>query len=489
MKSKLYLLFYLCFAITVLPGCQQYGSSGSASDGLVSGAVVAVDDYNSDQTVTSYIFPDNFDLGTASLTGSVFYLDPVNGGLDGDGSLMSPWGSLQSVFESGYIQGMDVYGRTFNNGAPVQPGDTIVLLPGYHGTVEINSYNNQEFINVLVADGDEAVVGGLTLSKSSFWRFKGLTVIADQDDRYPSSFHMVRIADESSNVTIDDFTIMTTEDSSQWEASDWTASASLGVKVINSSSVVLRNNFIHDVSGGIYVDADFVVVEGNTISNVTSDGMHGNGNDLYFVNNTLLNRYDVDGSQANGFQSWASGSSGSARERVYLSGNVIASENGGYNPFPGQFTGINCNDGPYAGWVIENNVIVSEDTEGIILYGASDSSVVNNSVLSPNNQVLSTIAIFNGKDDTPSVDSVIRNNITNSVLADDGVTVDHNLLLSTIAAYDSHFTRFEDLDLTLVSGSSAIDAGSEDGASYYDILGVTRPQGNAIDLGAYERVP
>jgi parallel beta-helix repeat protein len=282
---------------------------------------------------------------------------------------------------------------------------------------------------------------------------------------------------------------MTSEDVSGWEAGDWLASASLGVKVINSSHVVIRNSDISNVSGGIYVDADMVIAQGNVMTNVSGDGMHGHGDDLYFVNNLLRNRYDVDGRSADGFQSWASGTNGSARHRVHLSGNMIISNADSANPFPGQFTGINCNDGPYAEWVIENNVIISDDTEGIILYGASDTRVVNNTVLSTSDNVSATIAIFQGKDESVVSNSFIRNNITNSVLADDGVSVDHNLLLTATAQYNSHFSSFDDFDLSLLPESSAVDTGSEVTCSDYDISGIVRPQGNGIDLGAYELVP
>ncbi len=487
MKRLSLLLLVIVFFAMTLTGCQQYDTSSSSSSGDAASAVATVADPDISQLVT-YSFPDTFNLDEATLSGNLFYLDPVNGSMEGDGSQASPWTSLQAVIEAGYVYGTDSYTRVFNESAPVHPGDTLVLLSGYHGSVELNSYVNEDFINVVVPEGEDAVVGRLKVSESSHWRFKGLTIMADQDDEYPASFHMLRIEADSSYITIDNFSIMTTEDVSGWSAADWSASASLGVKIINSSYIVVRDSDISNVSGGIYVDADLVIVQGNSMKNVSGDGMHGHGDDLYFVNNSLINRYDVDGSSADGFQSWASGTSGSARQRVYLSGNMIISNADSNNPFPGQFTGINCNDGPYAEWVIENNVIISDDTEGIILYGASDSSVVNNTVLSTSDNVLATIAIFEGKDESAVSNSTVRNNITNSILADEGVSIDHNLLLTSSADYDAHFVDFDGFDVSLFSGSSAIDSGAETGAPGYDILGNARPQGNGIDLGAYEVV-
>ncbi len=487
MKRTLYPLFVLVAFVAVLAGCQQFSSSGSSGNGNVSDAVATVADGEVNQ-IMSYPFPDSFDLDQASLSGNLFYVDPVNGSMEGDGSESSPWSSLQAVIEAGYVYGTDSDARIFNASAPVRPGDTLVLLSGYHGSVELNAYCNQDFINVIVPEGEEAVVGRLKVRASSYWRFKGLTIIADQDAEYPASFHMLRIEDESRYITIDNFSIMTSENVSGWEAEDWLTSASLGVKIIKSSHVVIRNSDISNASGGIYVDADWVIVQGNSMTNISGDGMHGHGDDLYFVNNLLRNRYDVDGRSADGFQSWASGTSGTARQRVHLSGNVIISNADSTNPFPGQFTGINCNDGPYAEWVIENNVIISDDTEGIILYGASDTRVVNNTVLSTSDSVPATIAIFLGKDESAISNSFICNNITNSVLSDDGVSVDHNLLLTTTDQYNAYFVSFDDFDLSLLPESSAVDNGSEQPFTDYDITGTVRPQGNGFDLGAYELV-
>lgn len=469
----------------VIAGCQQNSSSGSGSNSNVSGAVANVGVSEANQSTILYDFPAEFDLDHATISGNVFYLDPTNGAIDGDGSEQSPWTSLQAVIEAGYVQGTDPYGRSFNNSAPVQPGDTLVLLSGYHGSVSINSYCNSDYINVLVPDSEVAVVGSLALKGSSKWRFDGLSVIGEYDDRYPDAFHMVRVTEESSFITIDNFSISTAEDLSSWTLSEWSSSASLGVKVLNSSYVVVRGNRVANVSGGIYVDADNIIVQGNTVQYFTADGLQGNGSDLYFVGNFVSDSVEVNDLQGDAFQSWSSGDD-AACERVVLSGNIFVSVSDAASPFPGDFSGINCFDGPYNDWTIENNLIVTAATEGIVIYGASGALVVNNTVLSDSSEVLSYISLYDGKDDTLSSDCVIQNNITNGVNAVESVSIDSNLVLPELSTYARHFVDVDNFNYSLLAGSTALDVGVDTYAPFYDILGVERPQGEKVDLGAYE---
>jgi hypothetical protein len=87
---------------------------------------------------------------------SDFYLDPVNGGPQGDGSRERPFGSLQQVIESGLIQGyqcsslpyQEGCSMTLRNGSgPIKGGDRLLLLSGYHGEITImDSYQNEPIL-------------------------------------------------------------------------------------------------------------------------------------------------------------------------------------------------------------------------------------------------------------------------------------------------------------------------------------------------------
>jgi hypothetical protein len=63
------------------------------------------------------------------------------------------------------------------------------------------------------------------------------------------------------------------------------------------------------------------------------------------------------------------------------------------------------------------------------------------------------------------------------------MTADHNLIVDDLKSF---FADATGRDLRLRHGSPAIDTGSQDLAPAIDIVGTSRPQGDAVDPGAYE---
>ena len=91
-----------------------------------------------------------------------FFVDPLGGDRNNDGSIFSPWRSIQEVFDRGLVESQQweklPYKRGVtlvpkNPGAPVKAGDTILLLSGYHGELLIKNAYNSAPITVAAAEG------------------------------------------------------------------------------------------------------------------------------------------------------------------------------------------------------------------------------------------------------------------------------------------------------------------------------------------------
>ncbi|MCU0821618.1 MAG: hypothetical protein MUC95_03990, partial [Spirochaetes bacterium] len=204
--------------------------------------------------------------------------------------------------------------------------------------------------------------------------------------------------------------------------------------------------------------------------------------------NTVKNCYATSDNHDDGFQSWSINDD-PPRERVVLRGNTIINYEDENQPFRGTLQGIGCFDGPYSDWVVENNVVITDHWHGISLYGAYYCRIVNNTVVDINNVTPGPcrIMITDHKDGRHSENCIIRNNIANSIIADPGVSEDHNYVLSTDNfPYTDIFADFFNFDCLLNPGAPVIDAGSADLAPEIDILQNARPHGDGYDVGAYE---
>ncbi len=433
----------------------------------------------------------------------VFYLDPEAGDMSGDGSASAPWSTLQEVWEAGLIETRTwdelpyEEGRTLvpkNAGAPVQPGDTLILRSGYHGVVEITGAYNADVITVQADTGATPRLGRLQVRSASGWTFQGLSISAEHAPTYETGT-LVAVENHNwsgpvSDVVVEDCEIYSMDDVSGWSLQDWNDLPSNGISV-SGTEVTIRNNLVRNINFGISVSGDHVVVEYNTVDSFAGDGLRGLGDYDVFQYNTVKNCYDVNENHDDGFQSWSRGADGTVGTGevvgMVLRGNTILNYEDPNQPFRGTLQGIGCFDGFFTDWVVEDNVIITDHWHGITLLGARNSRIVNNTVIDLNRQDPGPpwIRIGDHKDGTHSSGCVIRNNLTTDLSAGEGVTEDHNIIV-TMDASDQHFVDPVHHDLHLLPTSEAVDTGSADLAPDRDRDEVHRPQGDAVDVGAYE---
>ena len=396
-----------------------------------------------------------------------YYVDPSAGG-GGDGSEGNPWGSLQSAIDSG----------------AVAEGDSVWLMSGDYGELEIVSTDNSEMITIAAKEGQEPVFRSVLVRNSAGWTLRGLHV------RGEGAGYLIDLDRDNENIRVEQCVLRSTADASGWSAQDWIDRASSGISV-DGTQMIVRNNRLTNVAYGISVSADNSLIEGNVVENFSRDGLRGLGDYTVFQYNTVKNCYDVDDHHDDGFQSWSVGEDGVVGTGevvgVVLRGNTFINYEDPNQPHRGTLQGIGCFDGTFVDWVIENNVVITDHWHGITLLGARNSTITNNTVIDLNQDRPGPpwIKIDDHKDGTSPRDCIVRNNLTTDLSNSDQVVEDSNITLS-MDETGAFFVDAVNLDLHLVEDADAVDSGTSTGAPEMDRDRIVRPQGTGFDVGAYE---
>ena len=431
-----------------------------------------------------------------------FYIDPANGSDQNSGSRDKPWKSLQYIFSDNLIESQKWDSLPYksesklvakNPAAQIKTGDTIWLLSGYYGELFIQDYYNIGNITIAALDGHIPRFRSIHIQSGSSWNLKGMHVSpAFGTGKDPGC--LIRIQSHGfrgpvSDITIEDCILFSAEDISKWTREDWNQLSNNGIDA-DGTRITIRNNKVKNVNFGISVTASHSLIENNIVENFAGDGLRGLGDYSIFQYNTVKNCYDVNDNHDDGFQSWSRTREGVGKGQVVgivLRGNTIINYEDPDQTFRGTLQGIGCFDGMFVDWIIENNVVMVDHWHGITLLGAENCRIVNNTVVDLNGIKPGPpwIQIGNHKDGRRSSDCLIRNNLSTSFKPAPGknMIMDHNI---TIVDHDAVFNNAGQFDLSLINGCAAIDKGSPDLAPENDIRRIPRPQGTAVDIGAYE---
>jgi len=434
--------------------------------------------------------------------GATFYVDPINGDINNDGSYDHPWSTLKEVLENNKIESTKPQNHPYamgdplvvkNPGAPVKAGDTIMLRDGFHGTIYAVEYYHTDTITIEAQPGHTPTLGTIELRSGCKWILRGLRI----SPSYESSYNPKTLINFSSHgwtgpsydCVVEDCVAFSVWDTSIWDLDDWNNLACNGIS-LPGPDMIARNNHLKNVNFGITVTGENCRVQGNLVENFAGDGLRGLGDYGTFEYNTIKNCYDVNENHDDGFQSWSVGEGGVGTGTVYgivLRGNTIINYEDENQPYRGTLQGIGCFDGMFEDWVIENNVVYVDHWHGITLSGAVNSRIVNNTVVDINSQTPgpSWIRISDHKNGTPSSGCIIRNNLTTALSIGEGVTEDHNMILA-FENYTGYFINPFVYDFHLTKGCSAIDAGTDTLAPVMDKDKKRRPRGKNWDIGAYE---
>ncbi len=430
--------------------------------------------------------------------GAKFYVDPNQGSMSNSGSSTAPWSTLAEVISQHKIESYHYsplpYSANsqlvvFDQGAPVQAGDTLVLRDGLHGDIELFGYYNSLPIYVLAEAEHHPVLRTLRVAGCRQWIFKGLTISSEPYGDYANN---ILVSIESHNwhgpcarIEVADCQVYSTD--SPWvNADDWVNKASDGF-FVRADSISLMDNQVRNVYFGIELMGDYNQAVGNSIVNFAGDGSRILGSHNLLDGNLIKNCYKVDDNHDDGLQSFTT--NGLVVDSNIVRNNIILNYDDPNQPLLGPLQGIGCFDGFFRHWVVENNLIVVNHWHGISFYGAIDCRIVNNTVLDPTpatNPGPSWIKITDNKNGMPSSGCVVKNNVANNFQIDDGIAT-NNITLATFADYQNEFVNPSVYDFNLLSTSALIDGGDASVAPPFDINGTSRTtNGSGPDIGAYE---
>lgn len=416
-------------------------------------------------------------LSFASAVSAVdYYVDPAVGDMAHAGNAAQPWSTLAAVFAAN---------KTF------AAGDVLYLRNGYHGEPVIQG-KPDGVVTITAQPGHTPGVRSLTFTNAANWTVSRLRVSPELSPD-PSKVMLVKINAGCRAITIEDCDLYaTTGDFTGWSKEDWKSRACGGITSFGAATT-LRNNRISVVNHGIVLNRECVGsrVSRNTIADFSADGIRGLSDDTVYDYNLVKNAYAVDGNHDDGFQSWSGGRGGDkvgsgVVKNVVLRGNAFISYTDPKQLWKSRMQGIGCFDGFFENWTVENNLVVTDQFQGIAFYGARHCRIVNNTVVkNPINghaDVAPWIKVTAHKNKTPSTDNLVRNNLTWALANSKDIGIeDHNLVSRNPA---EHFIDYAAFDFTLRATSPARNAGSTVDAPRIDIDEVARDA--QPDIGAFE---
>ena len=509
------------FCLVLVFSSLHCGTSGSEAPGGNTAASSGESDTGPLNDFSDYAFEQ------PAVSGNTYYIDPVNGSNDGDGSEQHPWRTLQQVVEDGLIQyfrhaessNPDSELIAVNEGAPVKGGDRLLLRSGYHGHIALNTFIFSQWLTIAAQDGHTPVLSQFRL-EGAFEKIylKDLTMLKESydgpgnyweaDEINHNSDACLYLASSSfwgsgSRVKVNGLHVGTTTDASAWTADDWVQKSAAGISLRSVTDCEIVNCHIENISFGLNIEyaSDHTAAVGNTIKYYSGDGCRLISNDVYLAYNTITDCLKVDDNHDDAIQSYSRGEDNSPGTGVLYNnvvrGNLIIGTTDFSHPLAGSPQGLGCFDGFFDGWIVENNVVIVDHYHGISFYGMRNSYILNNTVIDQDhdNDVSPWIMITDHKNGTPSQNCILANNIAyRSVSASgDNVTEAHNFVVgrdNPSLLYDL-FTDPDDFDFHLQSNDQTLENIIDQGEFFADMASSEIDRDGkariaAPDLGAYE---
>lgn len=392
-----------------------------------------------------------------------------------------------------------------------KPGDTIALMTGDYGLLNLNGMNQNGFITIAAANGQspkftDIFIGGY--KPASHWRLTGLTIsgfVHRADNRAQGTLVMIG---NSNNIIIDNNDLYSQDGMIDWQAQVPAASSPdtvpNGISARQSNCISIVNNRLRNIFNGVDFGGDqigdhgkYFLVSGNSIDNFAGDGIDHYGSHVRIDKNQITNGHDICNNTCvhnDGIQGWNYNHLPVSNSDVTIEDNVIIAQTMPNLVLPvDTLQGITIFDGKWDNVKIINNLVIANAWHGISIYGVHNAEIINNTVAPTNPARATWIGISRAKGDPPDAvyEAVVRNNVfpgtSKKLPRGNGIVTDHNQGFPNAEEYAEGFVKFDPdhfiFDMHPTKGSPVIGEGSQDGAPTTDIEGTLRQ--SSIDIGAY----
>ena len=412
-------------------------------------------------------------LATPAIAQSIWYVAPEGSSTsNSDGSRSAPFLSIYDALQSSNFQ----------------PGDTILLMDGNHGTFRLWNYYYDRTVTIQAENPHKAHLdwvlfqgntSNITLRNLAVW---------PRDPKMTVQHGVVDAHGGTSHITVDGVEVRSHPDSSNyrnWSSEDWKTLRRNGIHLSGAHSAIL-NSTTTGIANGITTYGSDSRMIGNQVFGFAADGMRALGNNSLVQGNYVADCVNVDGNHDDGFQSWTTNG---PQIGLTLDSNRILEWTGAPDhPLRCSLQGIGLFDGVYQDLKILNNVVAISHWHGISVYGAENAYIANNTVVNIDgiSDKAPWLMIHPHSASIPSRNVVVANNVAMHIRID-STTENATVVNNTEIRYPhAMFQDIQAFDYRPRLDSGLIDTGDLGTAPPVDILGSPRPQGAGPDRGAYE---
>ncbi len=416
-------------------------------------------------------------LASASHAASTYWVAAGNSpaASGGDGSAEAPFASLGAALTSGQLAG----------------GDRLQLMAGSHGEQAIRNAQFDPPLTITSAPGGRAHFDALRVHDSTGLSFHALDIWPREGVELRRRI-VVSVAPSASQILLEDLDIRGHPDAEHfrdWDKPAWKKRRVKGAQIDGADSV-LANSTITGVSTGVGAFGARAEIRDNEIRGFTRDGMRVFGKDMLVEGNVIRDCIDIDGNHDDGIQSWAKrGRAPDVIEGITIRGNRILEWTGEKShPLRCRLQGIGLFNGPYRGWVIENNLIAVRTSHGLVLGSMGDSRVVHNTIVNIDGTPGRKPWLTMGKSTQANDKNIIANNVAQGMRPGKGPLAKELRRTNVIQPNSARlYQNPAEGDYRPILNGPLHDRAHLSGANRADIDGTPRPQGNAPDIGAFER--